>query len=77
MSNTIEKLEQQIVQLQESQKQKNIIKLCERLDKAEQQNKEMLEILKMISEYFDKGQHSNLCEAIFNKDIKQITGGER
>ena len=33
----IEELEQQITELKESQKQKQIIKLCERLDKAEQQ----------------------------------------
>ena len=45
MSNTIEKLEQQIAQLQESQKQKSIIKLCERLDKAEQQKAELIKLV--------------------------------
>jgi cellulose biosynthesis protein BcsQ len=68
----IEKLEQQLTDLKESQKQKQIIRLCNRLDKAEQQNKQMIELLKFISEYFDKGHHSNLCEAIFNKDIKEL-----
>ena len=33
----VDKLEHQITELKESQKQKQIIKLCERLDKAEQQ----------------------------------------
>ena len=44
----IYELEQQITELKESQKQKQIIKLCERLDKAEQQNKQMIEALRMI-----------------------------
>ena len=70
--NYITELEQQLSKLKESQKQKQIIKLCERLDKAEQQNEQMIELLKFISEYFDIGQHSNLCEAIFNKDIKEL-----
>ena len=47
-------------------------KLKKEIELLKQQNKELRELLKMISEYFDKGQHSNLCEAIFNKDIKQI-----
>ena len=38
----ISELEQQIKELQESHKQKSIIKLCDRLDKAEQQNKDLL-----------------------------------
>ena len=45
LKNKIEELEQQIAQLQELQKQKSIIKLCEKLDKAEQQNKEMREFI--------------------------------
>jgi hypothetical protein len=44
----ITELEQQITELKESQKQKQIIKLCERLDKAEQQNEQMIEALRMI-----------------------------
>ena len=43
-----EELEQQLTELKESQKQKQIIRLCERLDKAEQQNKQMIEALRMI-----------------------------
>ena len=44
----IAELEQQLSKLKESQKQKQIIKLCERLDKAEQQNEQMIEALRMI-----------------------------
>ena len=43
--NYVLELEQQITELKESQKQKQIIRLCQRLDKAEQQNKQMLEAL--------------------------------
>ena len=43
--NHVDELERQITELKESQKQKQIIKLCERLDKAEQQNKELIEAL--------------------------------
>ena len=41
----VDELEQQNKKLMESQKQKQIIRLCNRLDKAEQQNKQMLEAL--------------------------------
>ena len=68
----IRELEQQLSELKESQKQKQIIRLCNRLDEAEHQNEQMIELLKFISEYFDIGQHSNLCEAIFNKGIKEL-----
>ena len=44
----IRELEQQLSELKESQKQKQIIRLCNRLDKAEQQNEQMLEALIMI-----------------------------
>ena len=51
---TIKELEQQITELKESQKQKQIIRLCQRLDKAEQQNKELREdrdnLMALISE---------------------------
>ena len=50
----IEKLKQQLSELKESQKQKQIIILCNRLDKAEQQNKELREdrdnLMALISE---------------------------
>ena len=45
----IEELEHQITELKESQKQKRIIRLCERLDKAEQQKAELIEIAKEYS----------------------------
>ena len=37
----IRELEQQLSELKESQKQKQITRLCNRLDKAEQQNKQL------------------------------------
>ena len=52
--NYVLELEQQITELKESQKQKQIIRLCQRLDKAEQQNKELREdrdnLMALISE---------------------------
>ena len=52
--NHVLELEQQITELKESQKQKQIIRLCQRLDKAEQQNKELREdrdnLMALISE---------------------------
>ena len=66
MNNEIENIISHIQPEEDSEKMLNYI------EELEQQNKEMLGLLKMISEYFDKGQHNNLCEAIFNKDIKQI-----
>ena len=44
----IRELEQQLSELKESQKQKQIIRLCNRLHKAEQQNEQMIEALIMI-----------------------------
>ena len=44
----VTELEQQLSELKESRKQKQIIRLCNRLDKAEQQNKQMLECLILI-----------------------------
>lgn len=44
-------LEQQNKQLKESQTQKQIIKLCERLKEAEQQNKQMIEALLQIYDF--------------------------
>ena len=47
-------LEKQLSELKESQKQKQIIKLCERLDKAEQQNKQMLEAINKTYAEFER-----------------------
>ena len=50
----VSELEHQVTELKESQKQKQIIRLCQRLDKAEQQNKELREdrdnLMALISE---------------------------
>ena len=54
ITNYVTELEQQLSELKESQKQKQIIRLCNRLDKAEQQNKELREdrdnLMALISE---------------------------
>lgn len=47
----VTELEQQLSELKESQTQKRIIKLCERLDKAERQNKQMIEVLLQIYDF--------------------------
>lgn len=47
----IRELERQLTELKESQTQKRIIKLCERLDKAERQNKQMIEVLLQIYDF--------------------------
>lgn len=47
----IAELEHQITELKTSQKQKQIIKLCNRLDKAEQQNKQMIEALDKVKSF--------------------------
>ena len=44
----IRELEQQLTELKESQTQKRIIRLCNRLDNAERQNKQMIEALIVI-----------------------------
>ena len=46
--NYVTELEQQLSELKESQKQKQITRLCNRLDKAEQQNKQMISAIKNI-----------------------------
>ena len=51
----VTELEQQLSELKESQKQKQIIKLCERLDEAKQQNKQMLEALIDVIKYGTSG----------------------
>ena len=47
----IRELEQQLSELKESQKQKQIIRLCNRLDESERQNKQMIEALIMATKY--------------------------
>ena len=47
----VTELERQLSELKESQKQKQITRLCNRLDKAEQQNKQMIEALIMATKY--------------------------
>lgn len=49
----IRELEQQLSELKESQKQKQITRLCNRLDKAEQQNKELIKFIEKIDDSFD------------------------
>ena len=69
----IEELEHQITELKESQKQKRIIRLCERLDKAEQQKAELIEFIKNIED-------TNLDELLDVKIpeiLEKYTGGER
>ena len=71
----VTELEQQLSELKESQKQKQIIRLCERLDKAEQQNKQMIEAL--ISAYRgDMDEPSQLkwiIESVTGKSIDEAT----
>lgn len=79
----IKQLEQQIAQLQESQKQKSIIKLCERLDKAEQQNKELRKTLKQCMIWLQKESKSmpnyNITQSVLWQSFEEMldTGGER
>ena len=49
----VTELEQQLTELKESQKQKQIIRLCQRLDKAEQQNKYLTEQNKAFQEEYN------------------------
>ena len=50
----IRELEQQLSELKESQKQKQIIRLCNRLDKAEQQNKQITAALRQCMTWLKK-----------------------
>ena len=75
---TIKELEQQITELKESQKQKQIIKLCERLDKAEQQNEQMLEALIMIYKTWHEdsiliSSTKPIIESVTGKPIEEAT----
>ena len=69
----IEELQQANNQLKESQKQKQIIKLCERLDKAEQQNERMLEVLKESYKGFLNTQMYSHTDMI-KQTIESVTG---
>ena len=76
---TIKELEQQITELKESQKQKQIIKLCERLDEAKQQNEQMLNTLKEITDYLTPNNKNYIgCKSILHikvdETIESVTG---
>ena len=74
----IRELEQQLTELKESQKQKRIIKLCERLDEAEQQNKELIEdLIEYIKAVYSVSgliniKSKNLIESITGKPIDEL-----
>ena len=73
----IEKLKQQLSELKESQKQKQIIILCNRLDKAEQQNKQMLEALIMIYKAWHEdsiliSSTKPIIESVTGKKIEEV-----
>ena len=74
----IAELEQQITELKESQKQKQIIKLCERLDEAKQQNERMLEALIMIYKTWHEdsiliSSTKPIIESVTGKPIEEAT----
>ena len=69
----IRELEQQLSELKESQKQKQIIKLCERLDEAERQNERMLEALKESYKGFLNTQMYSHTDMI-KQTIESVTG---
>ena len=66
----IRELEQQLSELKESQKQKQIIILCNRLDKAKQQNKRMLEALIFEYKFIKEWASAALPEKIFDELLK-------
>lgn len=70
----IEQLEQQITDLKESQKQKQIIKLCERLDKAERQNKQMISKLINIYTILFTESYDSIIQSELRLFIESITG---
>ena len=74
----IEELQQENKQLKESQKQKQIIKLCERLDEAKQQNERMLEALIMIYKTWHEdsiliSSTKPIIESVTGKPIEEAT----
>ena len=74
----IRELEQQLTELKEFQKQKQIIKLCNRLDKAEQQNKELIEdLIEYIKAVYSVSglvniKSKNLIESATGKPIDEL-----
>ena len=70
----IEELQQENKQLKESQKQKQIIKLCERLDKAEWQNEQMLKTLIFAyrGDIDDPSQLKWVIESVTGKSIDEL-----
>ena len=76
--NYVLELEQQITELKESQKQKQIIRLCQRLDKAEQQNKELIEdLIEYIKAVYSVSgliniKSKNLIESVTGKPIDEL-----
>ena len=78
VTNYVTELEQQLSKLKESQKQKQIIRLCERLDKAEQQNKQMIEALIMIYKTWHEdsiliSSTKPIIESVTGKPIEEAT----
>ena len=76
----VAELEQQITELKESQKQKQIIRLCERLDEAKQQNERMIELLiEYLKSDFTNGtdditvKNQELIESVTGKPIEEAT----
>ena len=69
----IRELEQQLSELKESRKQKQIIRLCNRLDKAEQQNEQMLDILKEITDYLTPNNKNYIgCKSILHRKVDDV-----
>ena len=69
----VTELEQQLTELKESQKQKQIIILCNRLDKAEQQNEQMLDILKEITDYLTPNNKNYIgCKSILHRKVDDV-----
>ena len=70
---TIKELEQQITELKESQKQKQIIRLCKRLDESKHQNEQMIEVLKESYKGFLNTQMYSHTDMI-KQTIESVTG---
>ena len=74
----VTELEQQLTELKESQKQKQIIILCNRLDKAEQQNKDLIEdLIEYIKAVYSVSgliniKSKNLIESVTGKPIDEL-----
>ena len=72
----IEELEQQIIELKESQKQKQVIRLCQRLDKAVQQNKDLKNALKQCMTWRKKESksipHYDITQSVLWQKIEEV-----